>query len=454
VVTQQGFKLIIGNALPQVSADTDSYLVWNHQQYNEWLDNFQSQHSSQVAVLDMYGALIDDNGNLSSSFAQSASDSHLNNAAYNVLDSRYFALLAAGFDDDTDDTDDTDDGDTDDGDTDTDTDDSDSTTHPNVAFKSYLSQANKLITSPASSGGPQVRKFSAKGVYLSNDFWAYDQSFNGGVRLALGDVDADGTPEIIAGAGAGGGPQVRVFEYDGTAKPIQFFAFHPDFRGGIDVAAGDTNGDGKDEIAVCQFSGGQAYVKVYRYDDNQTVVGEWNAFGSPEVGCTVAMGDIDGDNRAEVIVGAGTGGGPHIRVYEADGTLKPISFFAFHQDSRTGVDVVAADFDLDGKDEIGVSQLKNGEAWFKVYEYNNSHTVITQARAYSAGVNSGANIEAADIDGDDSPEVLISAGPTGGPHVRAFETSGQATSTIADGAGFMAYHPSFRGGVTAVGGSF
>ena len=43
-------------------------------------------------------------------------------------------------------------------------------------------------------------------------FFAYDPGFRGGVEVASGDVDGNGKDEIIAGAGFSGGPHVRLFE--------------------------------------------------------------------------------------------------------------------------------------------------------------------------------------------------------------------------------------------------
>ena len=305
-----------------------------------------------------------------------------------------------------------------------------------------------VITGAGPGGGPQIRAFNDRGYSTGLNFFAYDQNFKGGTRITTGDIDADGRDEIIVGAGTGGGPQIRVFESDGQVKPIQFFAFHPDSRTGVDVAAGDVDGDGKDEIAVSQLANGEAWVKVYRYDDGQTIMGEWRAFAAGvNSGATVAMGDIDRDGLAEIIVGAGTGGGPQIRVFEYNGEVKPIQFFAFHPDSRTGVDVAAGDVDGDGKDEIAVSQLANGEAWVKVYRYNNSQTVVSEFRAYAAGVMSGANVDLVDIDNDGQAEILTGAGNTGSPHIRAFEMYQPLDSTS-----FLAYGSYFRGGVDVVGG--
>ena len=44
------------------------------------------------------------------------------------------------------------------------------------------------------------------------NFYAYAPNFTGGVRVAVGDVNGDGTPDIITAPGAGGGPHIKVFD--------------------------------------------------------------------------------------------------------------------------------------------------------------------------------------------------------------------------------------------------
>ena len=105
------------------------------------------------------------------------------------------------------------------------------------------------MTGADAGGGPHVRRFAAldggsPAVGALSSFFAFDPSFTGGVRVAEGDVNGDGVPDYIAGAGPGGAPEIRII--DGAIGTIRasFLAFEPDFRGGVFVAAGDVNGDG------------------------------------------------------------------------------------------------------------------------------------------------------------------------------------------------------------------
>jgi hypothetical protein len=71
--------------------------------------------------------------------------------------------------------------------------------------------------------------------------------FRGGVNVAAADINGDGLAEIITGAGAGGGPHVRYFNHRGEFIN-HFFAYDKDLRTGVQVAAGDLDGDGLAEI--------------------------------------------------------------------------------------------------------------------------------------------------------------------------------------------------------------
>ena len=53
---------------------------------------------------------------------------------------------------------------------------------------------------------------------------------------------------IVTGAGPGGGPHVKLWHADGSFADVEFQAYAEAFRGGVDVAMGDINADGVDEI--------------------------------------------------------------------------------------------------------------------------------------------------------------------------------------------------------------
>src|SRR5205823_6209278 len=106
-----------------------------------------------------------------------------------------------------------------------------------------------FVTAADAGGGPDVKILNADGSFRAG-FFAYAMSFTGGVRVAVGDVNGDGRAEIITGAGAGGGANVTVYQFNnGQAQVLQsYFAFDMSFAGGIFVGAGDVNGDCKADV--------------------------------------------------------------------------------------------------------------------------------------------------------------------------------------------------------------
>src|SRR5262249_29496311 len=88
-----------------------------------------------------------------------------------------------------------------------------------------------IAVAPAAGGGPEVKVFNSQNQTALLDFFAYDVSFTCGVRVAIGDVNGDGTPDIITGAGPGGGSDIRVFDGKTANLIREFSPFNPLFSG-------------------------------------------------------------------------------------------------------------------------------------------------------------------------------------------------------------------------------
>lgn len=296
---------------------------------------------------------------------------------------------------------------------------------------------------------PQVIVFNGDGSVRAR-FDAFP-GFVGGVHVATGDVTGDGQADVIAAAGAGGGPHVRVFDGVSGALVREFYAYSAAFRGGVFVAAGDMNGDGRAEIITGAGAGGGPHVRVFDGATGAELAGFF-AFDSAFMGgVTVAAGDVTGDSRSDLIVAAGPGGGPHVKVFDGQGLgmggggaqlalANPVaSRFVFPADFRGGVFVAAADFDGDLHDDIVVG-TGLGASFVRVLSgVNGSELGSLPAFGSFPG---GVRVAARDLTGDGLAELIVGAGAGGAPHVRVIDASTQT-----DIHSFFAFDPSFLGGV-------
>ena len=144
-------------------------------------------------------------------------------------------------------------------------------------------------------------------IYKNNiklrEFKPYDGKFKGELSLAVADLNGDGTKEIITGAGSGGGPHVRIFNQFGKLLTGGFFAYDKNFRGGVSLAVGDTDGNGQKEIITIPQSQLLPEVKIYSKDGKviKSFLAYDTTFGS---GFRVMSDDLDDDGVYEILVGA------------------------------------------------------------------------------------------------------------------------------------------------------
>lgn len=203
-----------------------------------------------------------------------------------------------------------------------------------------------LVTAPASNGGSDIRVFDgATGLQVAA-FLAYDARFDGGASVAIGDIDGDGTGDIITGAGPSGGPHVRAFQ-GGTYEILQdFLAYEASFRGGISVASADFNQNGQWDIVTGAGSDGGAHVRVF-LDGNVSQPSEYIVQSAAyRGGVNVAAGNFHGNQFPELAVGANSGGS-RVVIFN-DGQKDRTTVFDAYPGYPGGVRVSYVDPDGDG----------------------------------------------------------------------------------------------------------
>ncbi len=304
-----------------------------------------------------------------------------------------------------------------------------------------------IVTGAGAGGDPDVRVFDGS-AKLRFDLFAYDPRFTGGVRVAVGDVNGDGTSDIITAAGPGGGPHVRVFDgQDGT--PLDsFFAYNPAFFGGVCVAAADLNGDGRAEIITAADAGGGPHVRVFDVADQRELFSFFAYNSRFTGGVRVAMGDVNGDGTPDIVTTPGTGGGPHVRVFDGQDGTPLQSFFAYNPAFFGGVYVAGGDLNGDGVADIITGAGEGGGPHVKAFD-GATGDVLHSFMAYNPFFRGGVRVGVLDATGEGEPDIVTAAGPGGGPHVQTFD--GQTGNNVLS---FFAYNPLFAGGVYPAGNSF
>ncbi|MCA9070480.1 MAG: hypothetical protein KDA84_16220 [Planctomycetaceae bacterium] len=282
-------------------------------------------------------------------------------------------------------------------------------------------------------------------------------NFTGGVRVAFGDFDGDDNDELVVAAGPGGGPHVMIYDLSSEGIPgavlDSFFAYDAVFSGGLFVATGDLDRDGRDELIVSPDQGGGPHVKIFSDTDHDGVVSdnltdELFPYGQFTGGVRLAVGDVDNDGLDELITAAGPGGGPHVMIFDNadldrqvsdDGVLD--SFFAYDASFTGGVYVAAARIQNAGSNgyEVVTAAGEGGGPHVKIFTDGDNDDLVSDEPvfeeffAYDGNFTGGVRLAAGNTDRSESFDELITAGGPGSPQqLRIFDDNVDAGSQLSD----------------------
>ena len=305
-----------------------------------------------------------------------------------------------------------------------------------------LSPAIVTVPGGGPRGVPLVRVHGVDGG-LMGEFLAFGTRYGAGI--AAGDIDGDGLDEVVVGSvGRGGRALLGAFGVDG--EPLTSLEVpHGDKRGALSVACGDVDGDWVEEVVVGSYEpfrrGGKGAVRVYKYLDSRFVEAALVLYPFQGVDYRkapqVAVGDVDGDGRGELIVAPGgeRRAPSHVKVFGVD-TEGGLGRWSAHPVTEMVVDpggyganVASCDTDGDGRAEIflgaGPGPRRGTDVTILGSEEGGLY-VRGGFEAYAGG-RYGVVVSCGDTDGDGLAEVITGPGPGPGnpPLVRIFDREGE-----------------------------
>jgi hypothetical protein len=285
----------------------------------------------------------------------------------------------------------------------------------------------------ASEGGrgalSDVKVFDEGGNFLF-EFEAFpEEEHKGGLRVATGDLNADGVGDVAVVTGRGGPTRLRVF--DGVTRNLisETLVYPEEYTQGAFVAIGDADGDGFFDVVVSPARERNDVVVFNGLD--LTRITQFQAFAPAEIGgATVAVGDTNGDGVGEIVTGSGHGRENEVRMFDGGGTLLR-AFRPFPEGFRGGLFVAAADVDDDDADEIVVGQGYRGDSRVRTFEADG--LLLGEFQAYPGpaeftAVHVGASRRTA------GPDLILTGQGRDGrtPEVRRFTLNGTLVDVVLD----------------------
>jgi len=278
---------------------------------------------------------------------------------------------------------------------------------------------NECASSGCSPGGPAVSVLLGNGDGTFQAAVSYGSGGSSGpfwpVAIAIADVNGDHKPDLVVANGGSNSLGVLLGNGDGTFQPAVSYGSGEFFP--VSVAVADLNGDGRQDIVVANECGpvtcdGSVGVLLGNGDGTFRPVVTYSSGG--EYGLSVAVGDVNGDGKPDLLVAngcysltlCGRKGAVAVLLGNGDGTFRAPTEYLSGGAYPYSLKVV----DLNGDGKLDLVAANSFSGTLSVLLGNGDGT-FQEAVTYSSGdklnVAQISSVAVGDVDGDGHPDLLL-----------------------------------------------
>jgi len=256
-----------------------------------------------------------------------------------------------------------------------------------------------------------VTGLNANGVYIFNGtpmgpmppyFFAIS-SLWARSGLCIEDVSSDGRDDLVV-LGWSGVYVCLQTPSGGLAAPFTFLT-GGNMANGLVVA--DVNGDGRNDVFTANTGSNSVGILL------QNMGGTLNALavlyttsGNNQGTDSLAAGDVNGDGRNDVLVVCKASKVLDVFTQKNDGSLNDKVSYPVYENDNAGPGVDAADLDADGRNEVVVTNSNSGN--LTIFDQDNSGALY-EKESYKTGTNPHGLV-AADMNGDGCADIAVANG--------------------------------------------
>ncbi|MEO2041778.1 MAG: FKBP-type peptidyl-prolyl cis-trans isomerase [Pirellulales bacterium] len=311
-----------------------------------------------------------------------------------------------------------------------------------IASRPFLAVGSGL----AYLGTPTVSIVDPASGAVVNQFDVYESGFMGGVQTAIDDVDNDGRDEIVVAPGRGRVGEIRVFDIDGEEMPeYRITPFGTSFLSGVNIALGDVDGDGTKDLIAGQAAGSTVSVHLgISLGWESTPFRRYAPYGTTHLaGVSVAAADVgtitngsisqtdSKDGRAELVLGTGPGAIKSVQIVDVAGPPKVVTELSIDPTiGYSGVTIASGLYNDRSVDDIMVSGGQGEDARVDIFQITqDSGTTRTTKKNLTSGntANSRFRVSPLDSDGDGQVNSFFAVGAGG---AQVLDADGNVTNTV------------------------